>query len=85
MSNEGSITRFLRRAYPLTPHGSLLIALKDPAKGAIVSLATLGTGLAHRSASIRLARSTYHQAPERLSLTWLMNLLADSIPPLPRG
>ena len=46
--------------------------------------ATLGTGLGHRNASIRLARSTYHQAPERLSLTWLMNLLADSIPPQSR-
>jgi hypothetical protein len=29
--------------------------------------------------------SSYHQAPERLIRVWQMNLLADSIPPLPKG
>jgi hypothetical protein len=41
--------------------------------------------LAQRRASMWLALVTYHHAPERLRRTWQMNLLADSIPPLPMG
>jgi hypothetical protein len=41
--------------------------------------------LAPRRARMWLALVTYHHAPERLRRTWQMNLLADSIPPLPMG
>ena len=41
--------------------------------------------LAQRSLSTLLALSIFHQAPERFSRTWQINLLALSMAPLPRG